>query len=136
MINPINHTSTPMAAARYKVEPYVMAADVYGEEPHTGRGGWTWYTGASGWMYRVCIEHILGLKIRGSAFTIEPSAPRSWGGYSISYTYKSTIYEINIKNPPGSGEGTKKISLDGKLMEDNMVPLLDDGIKHNVEVTL
>lgn len=136
MINPINHSSTPMEAARYKVEPYVMAADVYAVEPHMGRGGWTWYTGTSGWMYRVCIEYILGLKIRGDSLIVDPCIPKDWSGYNMKYRYKNTSYIINIKNPYSVNTGVKKVHIDGKLLDDNRVPLLDDGGEHHVDVQM
>ncbi|HBM79965.1 MAG TPA: hypothetical protein DD426_03875, partial [Clostridiaceae bacterium] len=112
MINPINHALTPMECFRYKVEPYVMAADVYAVEPHTGRGGWTWYTGAAGWMYRVCIEHMLGLKIRGGELIIDPCIPSFWNEFSIKYVYMDTLFNINIKNPLSVSNGVSSIKLD------------------------
>jgi cyclic beta-1,2-glucan synthetase len=131
MINPINHSNTALESERYKVEPYVMAADVYIKEPHSGRGGWSWYTGASGWMFRVGIEAILGLKLQyGKGFTIEPNIPRSWSNYSIKYKKDNCQYNINIKR--GSKKG---VILDGKVLEDSLIPYLKDGI-HNVEVTI
>jgi cellobiose phosphorylase len=136
MINPINHSRTAMEYSRYKVEPYVMAADVYAVDPHSGRGGWTWYTGAASWMHRVCIRYMLGLKIKGDKFTISPCIPKAWSGYSIRYRYKNTVYNIEIKNPLGVNEGVKSIALDGRLVEDGMVSLLDDGREHDVEVLM
>ena len=136
MINPINHSRTAMEITKYKVEPYVMAADVYAAEPHIGRGGWTWYTGAAGWMYRVCIENMLGLKIRGSALLIDPCIPKSWREYSIRYTYQNTHYIINIKNPYGLNSGVKSIYLDGNNIEKLVINLVNDNKEHYVDVTL
>jgi cyclic beta-1,2-glucan synthetase len=99
MINPINHGRTRYEISRYKTEPYVMAADVYAVEPHVGRGGWTWYTGSSSWMYRVGIEWILGLKLRGDRLHIDPCIPASWEGFNMTYRYRSTIYDIRVENP-------------------------------------
>ena len=136
MINPINHSRTPMEYARYKVEPYVMAADVYGVEPYTGRGGWSWYTGASGWMYRVGIEHMLGFKVHGDKLVIDPCIPKEWREYSVRYLYKNTVYIISIKNPNMENSGVKKIYVDTKLLENNTIPLIDDRVEHHVDVLL
>ncbi|MCM8709887.1 cyclic beta 1-2 glucan synthetase [Clostridium sp. SYSU_GA19001] len=131
MINPINHSKSYLNAERYKVEPYVMTADVYYTEGHEGRGGWSWYTGASGWMYRVGIEGILGLKLEGGkGFKVEPTIPQEWNGYEIYYRKGEAKYNIQIKR------GDKKeIYLDGKQLEDNLIPYLDSG-EHVVEVII
>ena len=123
MINPINHAVSYLECERYKVEPYVMSADVYIKEPHAGRGGWSWYTGASGWSYRTGIEGILGLKLKGEkGFTIEPCIPDNWPGYEIYYKKDKCEYNIKVIR------GTKKsISLNGKLLEDSIVPYLNSG---------
>jgi Cellobiose phosphorylase len=136
MINPINHTSTAMEYSRYKVEPYVMAADVYTVEPHNGRGGWTWYTGAAGWMYRVCVEHILGLKIRGDKLYIDPCIPKGWNQYTMSYRYKNTLYSISVKNQYGVNTGARCIYCDGTLLRDGFVPLVDDMREHHVDAIM
>lgn len=132
MLNPINHTKSYYDCERYKVEPYVMAADVYGREPHLGRGGWTWYTGASGWMYKVAIEGILGLKFKGKqGFVIEPVIPDEWKEFEIEYTRNNDCkYFIKVSR----GEKSK-VTLNGKLLEDGIVPLLDSG-DHKLEVIL
>lgn len=136
MINPINHALTGMEYTRYKVEPYVMAADVYAVEPHTGRGGWTWYTGAAGWMYRVCIEHMLGLRLRGDEFEINPCIPEKWKEYSIRYRYHDTLYNIEIKNPSGVSEGIDSIRMDGRLVTGPGIPLVNDKTEHRIEVIM
>lgn len=136
MINPINHGRTTMEAARYKVEPYVMAADVYAVEPHIGRGGWTWYTGAAGWMYRVCIEYILGLKLRGENLIIDPCIPRAWGQYTMKYKYMDTNYLITVKNPNNQNLGVKTIVVDGVYRNSNTISLMNDGRDHRIEITL
>ncbi|MCM0650836.1 cyclic beta 1-2 glucan synthetase [Clostridium swellfunianum] len=131
MINPINHAKSHLDYERYKVEPYVMTADVYATEGHEGRGGWSWYTGASGWMYRVGIEGILGLKMKGNkGFTVEPVIPEEWKGYQIYYQKGDCSYHIEIKR------GDKKeIYLDGKLLEDSIIPYMEAG-DHTVEVNI
>lgn len=135
MINPINHSRTPMEASVYKVEPYVVAADVYAVHPHVGRGGWTWYTGAAGWMYRVGIEHMLGLKISGGRLKIEPCIPKEWKEYYMTYSLANTQYQITIKNPHGISKGVREMLLNGNLV-DGDVSLIDDGKEHIVEVIM
>ena len=121
MINPINHSNTELEARRYKVEPYVMAADVYIKEPHGGRGGWSWYTGASGWMYKVGLEDILGLKKLGDkGYEIKPCVPDSWKEYEIKINNKDENYNIKIKRVEGNEE--KGIFINGKRSEDNIIP--------------
>ncbi|MGI6705295.1 MAG: GH36-type glycosyl hydrolase domain-containing protein [Clostridia bacterium] len=136
LLNPINHCRTWIEASIYKVEPYVMAADVYAVHPHRGRGGWTWYTGSAGWMYRVGIEWIIGLRIRGNVFTIDPCIPRDWSGYEIQYRYKKTQYVIQVENPARVNRGVEKLFLDGVLMENMEIPFLDDKQIHLVRVIL
>ena len=121
MINPINHSNTELEARRYKVEPYVMAADVYIKEPHGGRGGWSWYTGASGWMYKVGLEDILGLKKLGDkGYEIKPCVPDSWKEYEIKINNKDENYNIKIKRAEGNEE--KGVFINGKRSEDNIIP--------------
>jgi len=130
MINPINHTKTLLQCERYKTEPYVMTADVYGKEPHVGRGGWSWYTGTSGWMYSTGIEAILGFKLKeGKGFTIEPCVPEEWSDYEIIYKKDNFEYVIQVKR-----KGDKGIWLDGELCKDALVPFID-GV-HKVEVII
>lgn len=136
MINPINHSRTREEAARYKVEPYVVAADVYSQSLHVGRGGWTWYTGSSGWMYRIGVESILGLRRRGAALSIEPCIPADWKQYQLFYRYRSSRYEITVENPKGKQRGVARIELDGTVLPPGDVPLQDDGQVHEVRVTL
>ena len=130
MINPINHTKTLLQCERYKTEPYVMTADVYGKEPHIGRGGWSWYTGTSGWMYRTGIEAILGFKLKeGKGFTIEPCVPDEWPHYEIIYKKDNFEYMIEVKR-----QGQKGIWLDGEVCTDALVPFIDG--THKVEVII
>src|SRR5581483_10021991 len=113
MLNPIQHGSTRTAVLRYKVEPYVVAGDVYAEEPHVGRGGWSWYTGSAGWMYRAGLEWILGFRLRGTNVVIDPCIPKSWPGFKIAFRYHSSRYDISIENPRGVNRGVSSIHLDG-----------------------
>jgi cellobiose phosphorylase len=136
MLNPINHTRTESEVIRYKVEPYVMAADVYAINPHIGRGGWTWYTGAAGWMFQVGIESILGFNLSDNKLVFEPCIPRNWPGYRIEYRYKSTPYIINILNPQHNVTGVKKVIYDGINIEDKIICLVDDGKEHLVDVIM
>lgn len=136
LINPINHTRTHMECLRYKVEPYVIAADVYAIEPHTGRGGWSWYTGSAGWMYNVGIEHILGFNKKADKIIFDPSIPADWREYEIRYNYNETIYNITVKNPNGINKGVKSIILDNQEREGNILELIDDHREHKVEVIM
>jgi len=138
ILNPINHASTRAGVHRYKVEPYVMPADVYTEPPHVGRGGWTWYTGSAGWMYQAGVEAILGFRLRGTNLVIDPCIPRSWPGYELDFRYHSARYEIVVENPRGLSRGVASAELDGRSLEGPgaTVPLVDDGISHRVRVVL
>ncbi|KRQ87879.1 N,N'-diacetylchitobiose phosphorylase [Caloramator mitchellensis] len=136
MINPINHSRTHFEVAKYKVEPYVMAADVYAVEPHVGRGGWTWYTGSSSWMYKVGIEEILGFKKSGDKLMIDPCIPKHWQEYEMTYRYMDTTYKIRVFNTDGKNKGVSKTILDGNLLEKNIIPLVNDVVEHVVEVVL
>ncbi|TYQ15914.1 UNVERIFIED_CONTAM: cellobiose phosphorylase [Acetivibrio alkalicellulosi] len=136
LLNPINHSRTHIEYSTYKVEPYVMAADVYSVPPHTGRGGWTWYTGAAGWMYRVGFEHILGFKKHGDSLVIDPCIPKNWSGFDIKYKFKETEYLIEVKNPDGVNKGVKKIILDGEDISSESIPLINDKKEHRAEVLM
>jgi cyclic beta-1,2-glucan glucanotransferase len=136
LLNPINHAATRAGLHKYKVEPYVVAADVYAVEPHQGRGGWTWYTGAAGWMYRAALESILGFDLQGDFLTLRPCIPRAWPGYKIIYRRDKTQYEITVKNPSGVSSGVMSVELDGQPLELNEVRLANDGQRHKVEFTL
>ncbi len=109
MLNPINHASTPAGVERYKVEPYVMAADVYAEAPHAGRGGWTWYTGSAGWMYQAGIEWILGLRLRGATLSIDPCIPKAWPRYEMTFRHRGADYQIVVENPDGVSRGVASV---------------------------
>lgn len=137
LLNPINHASTRAGLHRYKVEPYVTAGDVYGIASHSGRGGWTWYTGSSSWMYRSAVENILGFKLlENKILKIEPCIPRAWREFEIIYRRGKTEYHIKVENPLGVCKGITEISLDGKELPYNGIPLSDDGEIHNVNITL
>ena len=138
ILNPINHASTRAGVHRYKVEPYVMAADVYTEPPHVGRGGWTWYTGSAGWMYQAGVEWILGFRLRGTTLLLDPCIPRAWPRYEIDFRYHSAKYEIVVENPLGVCRGVASSELDGLALPGGAaaIPLADDGATHKVRVVL
>ncbi|MBV8101862.1 MAG: hypothetical protein JOZ31_22175 [Verrucomicrobia bacterium] len=129
LLNPVNHGRTAADIAKYKVEPYVIAADVYWVPPHTGRGGWTWYTGSAGWIYRTLIETLLGLQPEGNQLRLLPRLPKAWTGYKIHYRYGDTPYHISIVRSPDA-----KTYLDGKEVSGETVPLVDDKQEHQIEV--
>ena len=146
MLNPVNHGSTPEQVERYKVEPYVMCADIYAAPPHTGRGGWTWYTGAAGWMYRLAVETLLGLHLEVDHLRIAPCIPTHWQSYKIHYRYRETYYHITVKRVGESAEHVIRVTVDGAVLSgasidaaglpQGMIPLVDDHLEHYVEVDL
>ena len=136
MLNPINHTRTPNAAARYKTEPYVMAGDVYARAPHAGRGGWSWYTGSAAWMYRAGLESMLGLRRTGETFSIDPCIPSSWGTYEIRWRIGRTEYQIAVSNPDRLCRGVAAASLDDRPVAATAIPLVDDGRTHHVRIVI
>jgi cyclic beta-1,2-glucan synthetase len=123
---------------RYKVEPYVVAADVYSVAPHLGRGGWTWYTGSAGWLYRAGLEAILGFRLRGALVLLDPCMPRAWPRFEIVFKCHLTRYEIAVENPHGVSRGVAYAELDGETLPEGEVriPLLDDDGVHKVRVIL
>jgi cyclic beta-1,2-glucan synthetase len=134
LINPIYRADTAEKVARYQVEPYVISADVYSVPPHTGRGGWTWYTGSSGWMYRLGLEAMLGLRREGTALRLDPCIPKAWPGYTMTYRYGQTLYDIQVENPAGVNPGVKQVLLDDQPQPNGNIPLQDDGRHHRVKV--
>lgn len=132
LINPINHSLTPEATARYKVEPYVMTADIYSVEPHTGRGGWSWYTGSAGWAYRLIVETLLGISRHGDSLLIETSLPHDWPSVSLTYQHGNSRYHITLNN----SDGEHPLVLDGSALPEGRLPLIDDGQPHQVDVFL
>ena len=135
LLNPVNHGRSPEEVMRYRAEPYVVAADVYSAPPHTGRGGWTWYTGSAGWMYRVAVEAILGISLRRGALHIDPCIPRTWPGYEVAFASRGARYRIRVDNPDGVCRGVVRVEVDGAAVTGD-VPILRDGAAHDVRVTL
>nr|WP_320050490.1 glucoamylase family protein [uncultured Desulfuromonas sp.] len=139
MLNPVHHGSQPQTIERYQVEPYVMCADIYTVPPHTGRGGWTWYTGAAGWMYRLSVESLLGLNLEVDQLHLTPCIPDHWSSYIIHYRYRETFYHITVKCSSGKSQKMIRVTLDGVMINEGstgMIPLVDDQREHNVEVDL
>ena len=135
MINPIEHSRTREAVQKYKVEPYVIPADVYGELNLAGRGGWTWYTGSSSWFYMAGIEFILGMKINKNVLSFEPCIPKDWKEYTIRYKFGDSIYNIKVLNPNGKNAGASRVLLDGVEVE-NEIRLDGSGKIFNIEVEM
>ncbi len=138
LLNPINHACTWAAAQRYKVEPYVMCADVYSVPPHVGRGGWTWYTGSSGWMYRAALESILGFTVEGSTLRLDPCVPKTWRDFEIVFRHRTARYTVSVDNQAGVCRGIARVELDEKALPhgSTQITLVDDGATHHVCVTL
>lgn len=135
--NPINRSRTAADVRRYRVEPYVVAADVYAEPPHVGRGGWTWYTGSAGWMYRAGLESVLGFRLRGTRLVIDPCIPRAWPGFEIAFRYRSARYAIVVSNPRGVSSGVSSVDVDGVVLASApAIMLADDGQTHRVRIVL
>jgi cyclic beta-1,2-glucan synthetase len=135
-LNPINHGSTSAEIDTYKVEPYVVAADVYAVAPHTGRGGWTWYTGSAGWMYRLLSETLLGLKLEGNRLRLTPRLPKRWPTCKIDYRHRQTLYHITISRLGDGLSDSGQTCLDGEELIDDIIPLVDDQCEHRVEMRL
>jgi cellobiose phosphorylase len=139
LMNPVSHGDTPEAIATYRVEPYVVAADIYAVTPHTGRGGWTWYTGSASWMYRLLVESLLGVEREGALLKLSPHPPRDWPSYTITYRYYDTTYRITVHHP---GHGVREAGpirtmvVDGVPQADHAIPLVDDHQQHLIEIEL
>ena len=136
MLNPISHADTPGKAARYKVEPYVIAADIYSQTSHIGMGGWTWYTGSSGWMYRLGLEAILGITRTGNSLNINPCIPKDWPGFKVDYRFGKAHYKISVENPNGVNRDVRQVVLDGNPLPGSLIPLVDDGQQHEARVAM
>ncbi|PYK20256.1 MAG: protein ndvB [Verrucomicrobia bacterium] len=136
MLNPVEHARDEKDCERYKVEPYVIPGDVYSLGGHVGRGGWTWYTGAAAWTYRVWLEEILGFQRRGDTLTINPVIPKDWSGFRLRYRFQTTTYRIVVENPDHCSRGVTLVEVDGVLAADKTVRLRDDGLPHEVRVVL
>lgn len=134
MVNPVNHATSNSDIQKYKVEPYVMAADVYGVAPHEGRGGWTWYTGSAGWMYQLALEHIIGLQRRGNELHVDPCIPNNWPGFDVNYKFGNTYYHIQVKN--NKRDGSVQFIIDGKEAATPVIILNDDEKAHEVVVNI
>ena len=135
MINPINHARSPDGIETYKVEPYVVAADVYALPPYTGRGGWTWYTGSAGWMYRLIVESLLGLRLEIDKLSFAPCLPAHWETFKVHYRYRETVYHITVQQTP-AGSGETSVTIDGVEQHDKAIPLVDDRQEHSVRVRI
>jgi cyclic beta-1,2-glucan synthetase len=136
MLNPVNHARSRADAERYKTEPYVVASDVYTHPAHTGRGGWTWYTGSAGWMYRAALESILGVRRHGSTLELDPCIPSVWPGYALDWRHGRTHYDIVVENPERRCRGVSAATLDGSAVDAARIPLVDDGGAHVVRIVL
>ena len=138
ILNPINHARTRKDMHRYRVEPYVVAADIYAAPGHVGRGGWTWYTGSAGWMQRAGVESILGLRIEGGVLRLDPCIPKSWPGFEIALRHGASRYEIVVENPQSVQRGVAAAELDGAMIAARplSIPLKDDGTVHRLRVQL
>lgn len=136
LLNPIYHGLDAAGVSRYRVEPYVVAADVYSVPPHVGRGGWTWYTGSAAWMYRLGLEAILGLRREGDVLRLVPCIPTHWRGYAVTYRYGKTLYRIEVANPAGVCRGVQRVVVDGQEQTTPEIRLHDDGLRHEVQIVL
>jgi cyclic beta-1,2-glucan synthetase len=136
LINPVRHANAPYQLDRYRVEPYVIAADVYSTPPHNGRGGWTWYTGSASWMYRLGIERLLGITRKADHLEIHPCIPKDWKGYQINYRFGKSLYHIRVENPDGGSCNVKEMQMDGKNLPKLSIPLQEDGQTHEIVVTM
>ena len=134
MLNPLTHSATASDMQRYKVEPYVVAADVYTAPTHVGRGGWTWYTGSASWMYRVGLEQLLGFTKVGDTLIIRPRVPADWPEFSLSYRFGSTTYDIRVIDPAGIQHRGARVTVDDRPQATDVIALADDGLLHVVHV--
>jgi cyclic beta-1,2-glucan synthetase len=136
LVNPINHTRTADSVEQYRGEPYAVAADIYAHPMHVGRGGWTWYTGSAGWMYQAAIEAVLGFRLQGSTFSIDPCIPAAWTGYSLVWSRGRTRYRVTVTNPKHANRGVATAELDGAPVDRRKVPIVDDGEEHRVVIVM
>ncbi len=136
VLNPIFHSDTEQKAAEYRVEPYVISADIYSKPPYLHRGGWTWYTGSAAWMYRLGLTALLGFKKTGDTLRIDPVIPPTWDGFEIKYKFGATSYQIKVNNPKHLAHNVQLVKLDGKMLDDRTIPLVDDGEEHSIEVMM
>ena len=136
ILNPIHHAQDPEEVERYKVEPYVVAGDVYSSLPHAGRGGWTWYTGSAAWIYQAILESVLGIHRLGDRLEVNACIPTDWTGYEVTYHFRSAVYRIQVENPIGAESGVAALWLDNKPLPEHGFPLVDDGRTHQVRVVI
>jgi len=136
MLNPVNHTRSAADTERYGTEPYVVAADVYDDPAHVGCGGWTWYTGSAGRMYRSGLEDVLGFHRRGAHFSLNPCIPSSWPGFSLRWRSGRARYEVVVENPERCCRGVRVAEKDGKPVDPALIPISDDGREHRVRLVL
>jgi cyclic beta-1,2-glucan synthetase len=136
LLNPVNHSSTRAGLHKYKVEPYAAAGDVYAVPPHTGRGGWTWYTGSAGWMYRGGLEYILGFKLQNDRLEIDPCVPRWWRDFEITYRRRRAVYRIKVENPLSVSRGVVAVEVDGIAQAEKAITLIDDDKTHNIRIIM
>jgi cellobiose phosphorylase len=136
IINPINHARTPDEIEIYRVEPYVVASDVYALSPHIGRGGWTWFTGSAAWMYRLILESLLGMSINVDKMRFAPCIPAGWEEFKISYLYRDTLYRITVRQTDDNTIAGTIITLDGFIQQERTIPLVNDLREHSVEVKI
>jgi cyclic beta-1,2-glucan synthetase len=136
LLNPISHATNPGEVKRYRIEPYVLAGDVYASAQHLGRGGWSWYTGSAAWMYRVAVEHMLGLQRRGDRLEIAPCIPAEWGEFVVTYRYGKSELAMVFQNPERVSNGVARLELDGVEQADAVIRLVDDGRRHRALVVL
>ena len=136
MLNPIHHGGSPQQIATYKVEPYVVAADIYAVAPHSGRGGWTWYTGSAAWMYRLLLETLLGVNLEGDRVRLSPLMPLAWTSFKIHYRYRQTVYHITVLRLAADSSEPVRLSLDGQALPGRSLPLRDDRQEHAVTLEI
>lgn len=136
MINPIEHARTKEASQKYKVEPYVIAADIYGASNLAGRGGWTWYTGSSSWFYEAGIRYILGLKIKKGVLELEPCIPSDWKEYTMQYKFGESIYNIKVTNPDRKCVGISSLKLNGEIVANKQIRLVGTGGVYQIEAQI
>ncbi len=139
LVNPVNHGRTPEGVSIYRSEPYVVAADVYGCAPHVGRGGWSWYTGSAGWMYRLVLESLLGLRREADTLQVMPCLPAAWPGYRVHYRFGNATYRIEVSRAArvaADADGGAEVTVDGQLQRDGRIRLVPDAAEHAVQVLL
>ena len=136
LLNPIRHGDTPERAARYKLEPYVLAADVYSARGHEGEGGWSWYTGSASWLYRLLVEDLLGIRIEVDTLSFAPLLPNDWTEFKVTYRYRNTFYHVRLKKVGDETWKTRRVYVDGAEQPDGKIHLVDDGRPRQAYVEL